>query len=82
MVQWLGLIGAIVMPFWNIPLIFKIERRKSSQDFSLSWALGAFACIVLMLPSAIVSPDHVFKAFGIVNTVLFGLVVIQVLRYR
>ena len=82
MIQELGMIGAVVMPFWNIPLIIKIEQRKSSRDLSLSWALGAFACIVLMLPSAIVSPDHVFKAFGIVNTALFGLVVIQVLRYR
>ncbi len=82
MIQQLGLIGAVAMPFWNILLIMKIQQRKSSRDISLSWALGVFACIVLMLPSAILSTDQVFKAFGIINTALFGLVVIQVLRYR
>ena len=35
-----------------------------------------------MLPSALASPEAVFKAFGLVNTVFFTAVVIQVLRYR
>ena len=78
----LGLIAAVGMPLWNIPLILKIGRRKSSKDISLSWALGILGCIFLMLPSALASPDAVFKAFGIVNAVLFTAVVIQVLRYR
>lgn len=78
----LGLIAAVGMPLWNIPLILHIRRRRSSHDISLTWALGVFACILLMLPSALVSPDPVFRAFGIINTVLFGAVVIQVLRYR
>ena len=70
------------MPLWNIPLIIRIAKRKSSQDISLSWALGVFACILLMLPSALASPDATFRAFDIVNTVLFAGVVIQVIRYR
>ena len=78
----LGLIAAVAMPLWNIPLILKIGQRKSSKDISLSWALGVFACILLMLPSALASPDAIFRAFGIANTVLFAGVVIQVLRYR
>jgi len=80
--QTLGLIAAVVMPLWNIPLIIRIAKRKSSQDISLSWALGIFACILLMLPSAWRSPDAIFRAFGIVNTVLFAGVVVQVIRYR
>ncbi len=82
MVRMLGMIGAVVMPFWNIPLIITIGRRKSSKDISLVWALGVFACILLLLPCALASPDHAFKAFGIVNAVLFGAVVVQVIRYR
>ena len=77
-----GLIAAVVLPFWNIPLLVKIERRKSSRDFSLSWALGVLVCIFLMLPSALVSPDRVFKLFSIVNTAFFTAVAVQVIRYR
>ena len=82
LVQVIGWAAAVAMPFWNIPLILKIGRRKSSKDISLSWALGVFACILLMLPSALASPDAIFRAFGIANAVLFTAVVIQVLRYR
>lgn len=81
-VPWLGFVSAIVLPFWNIPLIMTIGRRKSSRDISLSWAFGVFACLVLMLPSGLVSPDPVFKAFTVVNVILFAGVVFQVMRYR
>ncbi len=78
----LGLIAAVAMPLWNIPLILHIERRRSSSDMSLAWALGVLACILLMLPSALISPDRVFRAFGIANAAFFSLVVIQIVRYR
>lgn len=82
MIQTIGLIAAAVMPLWNIPLIIRIARRRSSQDISLPWALGVLGCIYLMLPSALSSPDIIFRVFGIVNAVLFTAVVVQVLRYR
>ena len=82
MIQRLGLVAAIIMPLWNIPLMVRIARRKSSKDLSLGWALGIFACILVMLPSGLTSPDHVFRVFTVANTVLFAGVVIQVLRYR
>ena len=78
----IGMIAAIVLPFWNIPLILTIRRRRSSKDLSLAWALGVFACILAMLPSAIGSPDRIFRAFSLVNTVFFSAVVIHVLKYR
>lgn len=82
MMQAIGLIAAVLMPLWNIPLIMRIEKRKSSKDISVPWALGVFGCILLMLPAALDSPDAIFKVFGIMNVVLFGAVVIQILRYR
>lgn len=82
MIRLVGLVAGIVLPFWNIPLIVKIQRRKSSKDISLPWALGIFSCIILMLPAALVSPDAVFKWFSIINVAMFSVVVIQVLRYR
>ena len=81
-IQALGLIGAAVMPLWNIPLIIRIGRRRSSKDLGLSWTLGIFACILLMLPAGLISPDPILKVFSAANTVLFAGVVIQVVRYR
>lgn len=82
MIQTIGLIAAVVMPLWNIPLIVRIERRKSSKDISLPWALGVLGCILLMLPAALVSPDPVLRTYGMTNAVSFTAVVIQILRYR
>lgn len=82
MIEHLGFLAAVAMPLWNIPLIIKISKRKSAGDISLSWALGVFGCILLMLPAALISPDPAFRAFGILNTVLFGASVVQIFRYR
>ena len=78
----IGLIAAVVLPFWNIPLILRIERRRSSKDISLFWCIGVWVCFALMLPSGLRSPDLVFKAFTITNFILFSAVTVQVLRYR
>lgn len=77
-----GLVAGVALPLWNIPLIARISRRRSSADISVAWAVGVLACIVLMLPAALVSPDPVFKVFSIVNAVLFSGVVVQVVRFR
>lgn len=82
LVRLLGMISAVALPFWNIPLIWRIQRRKSSEDISPAWALGVWVCLLGMLPSGLVSPDAVFKIFTVVNLGLFSLVVVQVLRFR
>ena len=82
MIKFIGLIAALILPLWNIPLILKISERKSSQDFSLLWTFGVWATLLLMLPSALVSNDFVFKVFNIANLAIFTAVVIQVLRHR
>ena len=81
-VQIIGIIAAVILPLWNIPLIVRIEKRKSSKDLSTWWVVGVWVCLVLMFPSALVSTDIVFKIFSIVNIILFTLVAIQVLRYK
>jgi len=82
MIEQIGFLAAVAMPLWNIPLIIRISQRKSAGDISLSWALGVFSCILLMLPAALISPDPAFRVFGILNTVLFGASVVQIFRYR
>ncbi len=81
-IQIIGIIAAVVLPFWNIPLIVRIEKRKSSKDLSMWWVIGVWVCLLFMFPSALVSQDIVFKVFNFVNIALFSLVVIQTLRYR
>lgn len=70
------------MPLFNIPLILKILKRKSSQDISLVWALGIWICILLMAPSGFQSKDIVWRTFNITNMILFTAVVIVVLKYH
>ena len=82
MMHVIGMMAAVMLPLWNIPLIIKIRQRRSSKDVSVLWTWGVFVCLLLMLPSALVSADRVFKVFSVVNIVFFAGVVIQVIRYR
>ena len=81
-IQKIGTWSAIALPLFNIPLIIRLWKRKSSEDFSLSWALGVWVCIVLMTPQALRSTDEAFRAFGIVNILFFSVVTFLVVKYR
>lgn len=82
MIRLVGLVAALVLPLWNIPLIRKISQRKSSKDFSLWWTFGVWLTLLAMLPSALISEDFVFKVFSIANLLIFTAVVVQVVRHR
>jgi len=82
MMKTIAFIAAIALPLFNIPLIVRIIRRKSSDDMSVSWALGVWICFLLMAPEAFRSSDIVWRAFNIANLVLFTIVMAAVLRYR
>ena len=81
-IEHMGQVAAIAMPLFNIPLIAKIVRRRSSTDISMSWLMGVWICALLMAPAGFSSADMVFRVFNIVNLVLFTGVVIAVWRYR
>lgn len=81
-IEQVGLVAGVALPLFNIPLIVRLIRRKRSEDFSLSWAIGVWLCIVLMTPHALQSQDRAFRAYGLVNLVFFSLVVFFVLKYR
>ena len=78
----ISLVSAVVMPMWNIPLIARIIKRRSSADISLAWALGVWVCILLMAPSGFQSKDIVWRAFNISNLILFSAVVFFVVKYH
>lgn len=78
----LGLIGGIVLPFFSLPLIFKVLKRKSSKDISMTWAVGVWCCFVIMAPSGFTSEDIVWRTFNILNLVLFTGVLYVTLKYR
>lgn len=81
-IGWMGTIAGVVLPLFNIPLILRVIKRKSSDDFSLSWALGVWVCILLMTPHALRSEDLAFKAYGYVNIVFFTAVIFFIFKYR
>ena len=79
-IKTVGLIAAIILPLFNIPLILKMIKRKSSSDISLCWALGVWCCLLLMAPSGFTSEDIVWKTFNYANIVLFTIVVITAIK--
>jgi uncharacterized protein with PQ loop repeat len=82
MIEKLGMIAAVILPLWNIPMIMRIIKRKSSQDISLSWALGVWVCFLLMFPSGLKSADMTWKLFNIMNMIFFTTVVAVTVYYR
>lgn len=81
-IEKIGLVTAIILPLWNIPLIAKIVKRRSSGDISLAWVVGVWVCVVLMAPSGFQSKDMVWRVFNVMNFILFTAVFITVLKYR
>jgi len=81
-IEKIGMIAAVVLPLWNIPLIIRIVQRKSSRDISLAWVLGVWTCTLLMAPAGFVSKDMVWRLYNIINFFLFSAVMVFVLIYR
>ena len=82
MIKTIAFIAAIVLPLFNIPLIVRVIKRRSSRDLSIHWALGVWVCFLLMAPESLRSPDIVWRVFSIMNIALFTCVLIAVLVYR
>ena len=82
MAEKIALVAAIVLPLWNIPLIVRIAKRKSSRDISTYWVVGVWTCFALMAPDGFVSEDLVWRTFNIVNFILFTVVLVFVLAYK
>ena len=81
LIEQIGLVASIALPLWNIPLMMKIIKRRSAEDISLGWVMGVWVCILFMAPSGFTSKDIVWRAFNIMNLILFTGVVIVVLKY-
>ena len=81
-IEKIGVVSSVSLPLFNIPLIAKLIQRKRSDDFSISWAVGVWVCIVLMTPQALRSQDLAFRAYGVVNIIFFSAVVFFILKYR
>jgi uncharacterized protein with PQ loop repeat len=81
-IELIGLVASVIMPLWNIPLIARIVKRKSSSDISMSWLLGVWICALLMAPSGLTSDLMAWRWFNIMNLILFTAVVVVVIRYR
>ncbi|NLV68661.1 MAG: hypothetical protein GXY14_13410 [Spirochaetes bacterium] len=77
-----GMAASIIMPLFNIPLVIKLWKRRSSSDISLTWTLGIWGSIVVMTPAALISADPVFRIFGVMNLILFSIVAFSVLKFR
>ena len=81
--EYVPMVAAAALPLFDIPLIVRIVRRKSSADISISWIVGLWVCSVGMAPAAIISSeDLVWKTFNVVNVILLTGVLVAVIYYR
>ncbi|MDD5504068.1 MAG: hypothetical protein PHV77_01995 [Candidatus Omnitrophica bacterium] len=78
----ISLIAGIMLPFWNIPLIARVIKRKSAEDISLLWGAGVWTSLLLMLPHGLVTDEIVLRSFTISNFILFTITFAIVLIYR
>ena len=78
----IGFWAAVCLPLWDIPLIVRVIKRKSSQDISLIWAVGIWVTAVLMTPSAFISGDKIAIGFNLMNVTMLSAVMIVVIKYR
>lgn len=78
----IALISAVLLPFFNIPLIVKMIKRKSSTDLSLFWAFGVWVCLIGMFPQSLRSTEIIWKIFTILNLVFFSVVVFCVVIFH
>ena len=72
----------MILPLWDIPLMVRVVKRKSSQDISLIWALGIWFTSVLMAPSAFISGDKLAIGFNTMNVLMLTGVLIVTIKYR
>jgi hypothetical protein len=82
MVEKVGFIAAVMLPLFDIPLIVRIVRRRSSADISVVWAVGLWVTSILMAPTAFISGDKVAIGFNVTNVIMLTAVVIAVFKYR
>ena len=82
MIDKIALVASIVMPLWNIPLIIRIIKRRSSNDISTAWAIGIWACLLAMFPSGLRSDFLVWKVFAIANLSMFSIVLLVTILFH
>ncbi|MFC1666454.1 hypothetical protein ACFL0P_01090 [Candidatus Omnitrophota bacterium] len=82
MIDNIALVASIILPLWNIPLIMRIIKRRSSEDISIYWAVGVWICLVAILPSGLKSDFIVWKVFAIFNLFFFSCVTFCTLLFH
>ncbi|MFC1623956.1 hypothetical protein ACFL28_01365 [Candidatus Omnitrophota bacterium] len=82
MIDKIALVASIILPLWNIPLIIRIVKRRSSKDISLYWAIGVWVCLLAILPSGLKTDFLVWKAFAICNFFFFSAVMFTTLLFH
>jgi uncharacterized protein with PQ loop repeat len=78
----IGFWAGVTLPLWDIPLIVRIIKRKSSSDISLSWIAGFWICSVLMTPPSFIDGNKLAMGFNTVNVIMLSIVLVVVLKYR
>jgi uncharacterized protein with PQ loop repeat len=77
-----GFWAGVMLPLWDIPLIVRVVKRKSSEDISLIWAVGLWITSVMMTPNAFITGDKLAMGFDTMNVLMVTVVMIVTIKYR
>lgn len=75
-------VAGAVLPLFDLSLIMHVVKRRSSEDISITWAVGLWLTSVAMAPTGLMSGDLASKAFNLVNVIMLTIVVWVVIKYR
>ena len=79
LIETIGFWAGVVLPLFDIPLIYRIIKRKSSADISIIWIVGLWVTSVMLLIS---TKDPLAFGFNIMNVLMLTVVMGVVLKYR
>ena len=80
--DWLYIIGLLVVWFGNINQIQKVVKTKSTKSISITWIFAIFASVTIRLPRAVTSDYWVWAAGYIVSFIIIVILLGVVLYYH
>ncbi len=78
----LGTASSMVVPLFHIPLILKLYKKKSSQEWSVISVCGFWISTLGIQPWAMMTSDKALTILNSLSLLFISVEVVLVLRYR
>lgn len=78
----LGYICSMIVPVFHIPLIMKLVRKKSSQEWSLLSVIGFWIATLGIQPWALMTDDRALTILNTLSLMFISVELVLVIKYR